>query len=342
MVFWTTGEIAAVPPGAPEHRLAFFLRPNVPWEVSELLSGLVQAVRPPPRPADVAFIYQRYSLNNLAGLVLAHRWGVPFVLEANASEVRWRETGRCSITSVWPGPPSDCCWDARIAWAAVSDNAARDLAEEGASSPRLRVVPNGVEVARFSQAPPAALPFGPQAFVIGFAGLFYPWHGVRYLAEAFPIVLRQRPAARLLLIGDGEDAAVVASILERHGIRNEAVLTGLVPREAVPGYLAAASVLVSPHSRNDDFIGSPIKLWEYMASGVPIVASRVAQLGEILQDGTTALLVPPNDPEALAQALITLHDEPAQSQRLGQAAQAEAGAKHSWDARLKATLEDSS
>jgi glycosyltransferase involved in cell wall biosynthesis len=338
--FWTTGEIAAVPPGVRERRLPVFLRPNVPWEVSELLSGLLQTIRPPPRPLDLAFIYQRYSLNNLAGVALARRWGVPLMLEANGSEVRWRENW-----SVVDHPQLARATERHVLGrshhvAAVSANAARDLAELAPTPARLRIVPNGVEVARFSNADPAVLPFGPDAFVIGFAGLFYPWHGVRDLAEAFPLVLLRRPAARLLLVGDGEDAALVISILERHGIRDEALLTGLVPRDAVPGYLAAADVLASPHARNDDFIGSPIKLWEYMASGRAIVASRVAQIGEVLEDGHTGLLVSPGEPNALADALVALHDDPGLRARLGAAAQAEARDRHSWDARLEAMLAD--
>ena len=77
-------------------------------------------------------------------------------------------------------------------------------------------------------------------------------------------------------------------------------------REEVPGYLAASDVLVSPHARVRDFIGSPIKLFEYMASGRAIVASRVAQIGEILRDEETALLVEPEAPDALADALTRL------------------------------------
>jgi glycosyltransferase involved in cell wall biosynthesis len=118
------------------------------------------------------------------------------------------------------------------------------------------------------------------------------------------------------------------------------LLTGTVTREEVPGYLAAADVVVSPHADLRDFIGSPIKIFEYMASGTPIVASRLGQLSEILTDEETALLVAPGDPVALASALERLIVDRNLGRRLGAAAQQEARASHSWDARLAAILSD--
>src|SRR6185312_6493610 len=93
VTLWSTGDIAALPAGLPVRRLPHVLVGNLPTEVAELLSGLRQArtlLRTErERPA---LVYQRYSLNNLAGLVLARRWGVPLVLEANCAEARWRAT----------------------------------------------------------------------------------------------------------------------------------------------------------------------------------------------------------------------------------------------------------
>jgi glycosyltransferase involved in cell wall biosynthesis len=117
-------------------------------------------------------------------------------------------------------------------------------------------------------------------------------------------------------------------------------LPGIVARQEVPGYLAAADVLVSPHADLPDFIGSPIKIFEYMASGTPIVASHLAQLSEILTDEETALLVAPDDHVALAGALERLMVDSELGRRLAAAAQQEVRASHSWDARLAAILSD--
>jgi glycosyltransferase involved in cell wall biosynthesis len=144
------------------------------------------------------------------------------------------------------------------------------------------------------------------------------------------------PNARLLLVGDGEDAPAVRAVLERHSVLNAVHFTGLVARGDAPRYMAAADVLVSPHANVHRFIGSPIKLFEYMAAGKPIVATRVGQIEHVLVHEQTALLVAPEDPAAMADALERLHDERALRERLGRAAQIEALTRHSWDARLAA------
>lgn len=341
--FWTTGDVAGLPPDVRDRRLPVVLRGNMPTELVELLSGVRQAIAGRrAAPASTAFVYQRYSLNNLAGLLLARSWGVPLVLEANGSEAKWRADwasvrfpGLAAATERLLLQQAD-----RIV--VVSRNAERDLLHAGAPRERTRVVPNGVEVERFARADPMPLPFLETAFVVAFVGLFYPWHGVAFLAEAFARLHERRPGARLLLVGDGEDAPVVRATLERAGCLRATHMTGLVPREQVPRYLAAADVVASPHADVRDFIGSPIKLFEYMASGRAIVASRLAQIGEVVRDEETALLVPPSNPRALAEALERLHDDPGLRERLGAAALGEARERHSWEARVEEMLGEDS
>ena len=336
----TTGEIAGAAAECRERRIPVLLEGNVPRELCELASGIAQGLAPVadgPRPA---FVYQRTSMNNLAGVMLARRLAVPLVLEANASEVQWREEWS---SLRYPALGRAC---ERVVLrradriAAVSANAAAHLREAGAPADRLRVVPNAVELERFTSAAPHPLPFPAGSCVVAFTGLFYPWHGVSYLARAFVELSRARASARLLLVGDGEDAARVRQVLLDGGALRTTLMTGLVAADEVAGYLAAADIVVSPHAVDEGFIGSPIKLWEYMASGRAIVASAAAQMAQVIRDEVTGLLVAPRDPGALARALIRLHDDPALRARLGAAAQAEAAAHHSWDARLRSILAD--
>src|SRR5262249_16806732 len=98
-------------------------------------------------------------------------------------------------------------------------------------------------------------------------------------------------------------------------------------------YLAACDILISPHGRQADggeFFGSPTKLYEYMASGRPIVASAVGQIADVLEDGRTALLVPPDDPAALATAIARLIDHVSLRARLGAPARDRAVRCHTW------------
>jgi glycosyltransferase involved in cell wall biosynthesis len=344
--YWGTGEVDGVPASIPRLRLPALLKGNLPTEVAELASGIAQGLissrrlRSAGLPRPSGFIYQRYSLNNLAGVILSRRWGAPLVLEANGSEAKWRQDfGAVQYPRLAYACERLILRRADVI-AAVSTNAAEDLLTAGAPPERVRVVPNGVRVDRFAGATPMPLPAGfADALVVCFVGLFYPWHGVRFLAEAFSLLHTRFPDTRLLLVGDGEEMPVVKSVLQRHGVLEATHLAGLVPRVDAPRYMAAADVLVSPHADVEHFIGSPIKLFEYMASGKPIVATRVGQIEEVLTDEQNGLLVPPEEPEAMAAALERLYADPRLRERLGREAQRQATKDHSWDARLELILD---
>jgi len=169
--------------------------------------------------------------------------------------------------------------------------------------------------------------------VVGFSGTFGNWHGIPSLAAALPRVCRARPDVRWLLMGDGPLRHLVDDAVRVHGLADRVHQPGLVPHARMPAYLAACDVLVSPHGRQADggeFFGSPTKLFEYMAAGRPIVASALGQIAEVLQHERTALLVPPDDPEALSGAIIRLVDNACLRDHLGKAAREAAVERHTW------------
>src|SRR5262249_11193365 len=154
--------------------------------------------------------------------------------------------------------------------------------------------------------------------VTGFIGTFGRWHGAEVLAAAFARLLREQPEyrdrVRLFMIGDGVTMPQVKSALRQGGAEAATVLTGLVPQSQGPSYLAACDILVAPHVPNPDgtrFIGSPTKLFEYMAMGKGIVASDLEQIGEVLEHNRTAWLVRPADEAGLVVGLRRLIDDTA-------------------------------
>jgi glycosyltransferase involved in cell wall biosynthesis len=177
------------------------------------------------------------------------------------------------------------------------------------------------------------LGLAPSDVVIGFSGTFGLWHGIPSLAAVLPFTLEARPNVRWLLIGNGPLRRLVEEVVEEHGLHASVLLPGLVPHGEMPGYLAACDVLVSPHGRQADggeFFGSPTKLFEYMATGRAIVASAVGQIADVLRDGETALLVPPDEPAALGAAIVRLIDDATLRSRLGEQAREVAVARHTW------------
>jgi len=223
----------------------------------------------------------------------------------------------------------------------VSDPIAADLRRMGVAADRVLVNPNGVDPVLYRpdiNGDRVRRAYGLDgSFVIGFIGTFGPWHGAEVLARAY-VQLRQRhpelrDAVRLLMIGDGARMAATRAILVSGGALDATAFTGLVPQDDGPEHLAAADLLVSPHVTNPDgtpFFGSPTKLFEYMAMGRPIVASDLEQIGQTLEHGRTAWLVPPGDVEALADAMARLASDAAARRALGAAARQQAVARHTW------------
>lgn len=300
---------------------------------------------------QVRFVYQRYSHNNFTGLAFSTERGVPFVLEYNGSEV-W-------MARNWGSPLAYEALAERIELAnlngadliVVVSAAMRDeLVERGIEAAKILVNPNGVDPQRYApdvdgSSVREGLGLGDRT-VIGFIGTFGRWHGAEVLAEAYGRLLASRPGlrdtTRLLMVGDGATMPEVREAVERHGIGEQVVLTGLVPQEQGPAHLAAMDVLASPHVPNPDgtpFFGSPTKLFEYMAMGRGIVASDLDQIGEVLEHDVTAWLVKPGDADALVEGLSVLIDDPERRARLGSAAREEVLARYTWREHTRRIIE---
>ena len=120
------------------------------------------------------------------------------------------------------------------------------------------------------------------------------------------------------------------------------IFTGTVAHERVPQLLDACDILVSPHiplADGSDFFGSPTKVFEYMAMGKGIVASRLGQIGEVLEADETALLVEPGNVDELARAIVKLVESPGLRARLGARAREVAIQKHTWRRNAQRVLE---
>jgi glycosyltransferase involved in cell wall biosynthesis len=196
---------------------------------------------------------------------------------------------------------------------------------------RIHVVPNGVNPERFSPAFRRLRGRG-EKFMVGFVGSLKPWHGLPTLVEAFSHLHRRYPDTHLLIVGDGPERTRLLDELTRHGLCGAATLCGAVSPAEVPRLLAGMDAAVAPYLQHTPFYFSPLKVYEYMAAGVPVVASRVGQLAELIEHGVTGLLCPPGDALALAAALEELKEAPGLGQRLGGEARATVLRGHTWEA----------
>ncbi|MEZ5101798.1 MAG: glycosyltransferase [Thermoleophilia bacterium] len=287
------------------------------------------------RPPDV--LLERASLFGTAGSLVAERLGVPHVVELNAPLAAEQEAYRGGSLGELAAAAERWTLGRADVVLTVSSLLARHAIRCGAAPERVHVLPNGVDPAAFHPGPRDAtlrrrlgLGAGP---LVGFVGGLRPWHGIEALPGLLARLATVHPSVRLVVVGDGPLAGQLAGELAARGLTGCASLLGALPHEDVAAVVRELDVALAPYPRPEhEFYFSPLKLFEYMACGVPVVASRLGQIAEVVRDGETGLLVPPGDADALATACRRLLDEPALAQRLGAAAAAEVARRYTWDA----------
>jgi glycosyltransferase involved in cell wall biosynthesis len=206
---------------------------------------------------------------------------------------------------------------------------------------RVQVLEWGADTERFAPASGGTPTFArPEAKLVAvFAGAFRSWHGAIHLVEAIKTLrTRGREDIGAVFVGDGPELPRVKQAAA--GIRG-ILFTGAVPHDRMPSVLASADVGVAPFDLGAHaplalgFYWSPLKIFEYMASGLPVVAPAVDRIPALVAHGREGFLYDPSVRDALADALLALAD-PADRQRLGAAARQRAVRDYSWDAHCRA------
>ncbi|MGB8061937.1 MAG: glycosyltransferase [Candidatus Sulfotelmatobacter sp.] len=189
-------------------------------------------------------------------------------------------------------------------------NAVRDAvaAEKRIAASKLRVIYNGVDLERFSAKTPDRSWLAPNAaqekWIVLVGNMHSNVKGHPCLIAAASAVVGEFPGVRFLLAGDGEQRQNFEQQVAQLGLQGNFLFLGR--RDDVPRLLASCDIAVLPSKAE----GLPNAVLEYLAAGLPTVASRVGGNAEIVQDGKTGLLVPPDDPSALAEALLRLLRDP--------------------------------
>jgi glycosyltransferase involved in cell wall biosynthesis len=287
-------------------------------------------------------LYVRHSGLLVAPTVMGALFRLPVVLEINglvSEELPLLRPGRgtramCALV----GLIERLNFRFATSFVVVTPNLKQVLVQEfGVSPARVRVVPNGANITRFHpcRAEDARRQLGlrQEGPVVGFVGNLQPWHGVDVLVEAAPHVLSNLPQALFLVVGDGPERGSLEQRVAELGIASRFVFTGAVPYARVPLYMAAFDVCAAPFpesARNSRIGGSPLKVLEYAACGQPVVISSALPIFHEIAEAGAGLTVRPNDPRALARALVEILRDPLGKEQMGKRAREYAVARGSW------------
>jgi glycosyltransferase involved in cell wall biosynthesis len=266
-------------------------------------------------------LYERIALYSSAGSKAARELGIPHLVELNSplpeEAARFRQLER----------PDDAHRLERetLAGADLVLAVSSPLVDYASSrgSRRVELMPNAVALDRFADLPPRP---DDGRIVAVFSGALRPWHGIETIAAAWRLLGDAAP--RLRVIGDGPGRGVMEEI--------GAELTGAVPHDEVPALLASAHIGLAPYSSDAPTYFSPLKLFEYLAAGLAVVAADIPGIRDVVGDDGAAL-IPAGDAMMLAHAVAALTESERDRSRFSRAARALAD-EHTWDRRAQRIL----
>jgi glycosyltransferase involved in cell wall biosynthesis len=300
-----------------------------------------EAVRAFAEQARADVIIERYHNFGGEGMRAAKAIGAVAVLEINAPVIDYPGSPKARLDKVLLVEPMRRWRDRQCRMADLLVTPAADVLPGFVPRDRIVEIEWGADTERFTPGAGGSCPFTkrPDAVLAVFAGAFRTWHGAVHLVRA----LRElRAAGRrdldAVLIGDGPELDRTKA--EAAGI-DGVTFTGAVAHDGMPACLAAADIGVAPFDVAAHpplqlaFYWSPLKVFEYMAAGLPVVAPSIPRLARILGPGSERLLYDPQTPRALAGALAYLADRGDERRRLGAAARQRVCAEFSWAAHCR-------
>jgi len=282
------------------------------------------------------FIYERYSLYAMAGVSLARELALPLIMEVNAPLAQEQRVYRATGLGDLAATTERWILSQASAVVVVSAPLREHVVSQGVQEESVHVLPCGVDPVMFrpgDRDPQTRERWGLDGHqVVGFVGGLRPWHGVKILPTLLSRLVQQHKDVRLMIVGDGPLRKELESELRTIGLGDNVIFTSALPQTEVAKLIPHFDLALAPYPPLDHaFYFSPLKLFEYMACGVPVVAAGVGQIAEVVRNGETGLLYPPGDVDALTSACNRLLSDASLRRRLSQAAAKEVHEQYTWD-----------
>ena len=300
------------------------------WTAAAAVKRVIADVRP-------AVVIERFYTFGGAGLWAAKQCGIPSVLEINSPARSYPGSLRDTLDRLTVVRPVDRWRRYQLASARAIYTTSPRLLPPTWAGP-VHVIVNGVDTDRFRPAPSMA--DAPASLRGVYVSSFRPWHAAEDLIRAVATCRDRGVAVQVRLLGDGPRWPAARRAATDLAADDSVEWLGAVPHAEIPGHLQAADVGLAPFSPEAfsalalGWFWSPIKIFEYLAAGLPVVTADLPELRALLPD-EVASFYPAGQPEALADRLADLASNRAVLRRMGRAARALAERRYTWDAQAQ-------
>ncbi len=278
----------------------------------------------------------RYNMLNFSAPLIAKRMGIPVILEVNSPMAFERKNLVKDMMFLPMLPQLIERLNMKLADAiiVVSKHLKDYFVRHGVPAAKITVIPNGVDIERFSpnvsgERIRAKYGLG-ERIVLGFVGSFHYWHGLENLLTMIERNLDRRGQIAYLLVGDGPLKKSVDEVVAHKKLEQFVILPGYVPHQEIPEHVAAMDIVLAPYPKMEFFYFSPLKIFEYMAAGKPVIASRIGQIADIIQSDENGLLYDPENLDELVQKAASLIANKNERRRIGDTARQTMVDHYTW------------
>ncbi len=305
---------------------------------------------------NIKYIYEEYKLVNkhtpdliiarldlylFSALLLAKLKKIPIIIEADAPCVY---EAREFHSQYWAIPGlAEFIEKLNLRLAdkniCVSNVAKEYFLKYGVAAEKFDVITNGADVHRFNgnikKDENILNKYDlKDKIVIGFVGSFHLWHGVENLKYLIQKVVPLDHRIVFLLVGQGGPMqSSIEAFIKSNNISNRVVMTGYVSHDQIQNYISVMNIVLAPYPALKFFYYSPVKIYEYMSCGKPVVSTKIGQIAEVIDDGFNGLVCSPDDLGEMYEKIKKLVNDPVLRNRLGENARNTILKKHSWQAK---------
>ena len=286
----------------------------------------------------IDLIYERYALYSISGLKLAKKFNIPIILEVNivsdlndARPVRMKHLAKKIENLILRDA------DAIIT---VSTFLKNHIISQGIKEDKIYVIPNAVDPDEFQITNGLDIRKNyniETSYIIGFIGRLLPWYNLEALIEIISEIINSgKTNIHLLIIGDGILKKDLIKLIQNRNMNNYITLTGWIEHNKISNYINAMDIAILP---NSNLWGSPMKIFEYMVMGKPVIAPAYEPIKEIITSGKNGLLFTPGNYNELKQAILTLMDNEELCREIGKNAKETVIANHTWAKNAEKIIE---